>query len=417
MQGWRSGHEDAHEMSCDDRVGAFWVLDGHGGDGAALYGAPELVKEFDSELKSGATLPDDDRIATGLKAVDVKLRQYIDENRDKDSGSTVVGAMIAKQKDDSYTLKLINCGDSRGIVVRGMAETEANAKPATLRVPAHLEELKESLKDTMEKASQEEKKKLEDSLARDCVWPLVQETVDHKPSHPTEKKRIEAAGGHVTEDEPPRLDGNLAVSRGLGDFEYKQRSDVDPKDQKVSCIPDIYEVTGLMPGSLCVLCCDGVWDVMTGQDVAELVRTALSKDAKADLGDIAATIVKTSLDKNSRDNVTAMVIELTGLPAEAEKQADEMQNFDKMYQESSLEDEVRKHYVTFLRKREFPPEACPCGKCGKWFKQMHQCPCKQVYYCSRECQKAAWKDHKSVCAAKKPSDGKSPNEKGGAKKK
>lgn len=41
---------------------------------------------------------------------------------------------------------------------------------------------------------------------------------DHKPTDPKEKKRIIEADGYV---ERKRVNGNLAVSRCLGDFEFK----------------------------------------------------------------------------------------------------------------------------------------------------------------------------------------------------
>ena len=53
---------------------------------------------------------------------------------------------------------------------------------------------------------------------------------DHKPNNPLELKRIEAAGGRV---QWKRVDGDLAVSRGLGDFHYKNRPDLRPSEQKV----------------------------------------------------------------------------------------------------------------------------------------------------------------------------------------
>lgn len=44
-------------------------------------------------------------------------------------------------------------------------------------------------------------------------------TQDHKPVNPTEKERIQAAGGSVMIQ---RVNGSLAVSRALGDYQYKQ---------------------------------------------------------------------------------------------------------------------------------------------------------------------------------------------------
>lgn len=80
-------------------------------------------------------------------------------------------------------------------------------------------------------------------------------SVDHKPTDEEEKKRIEAAGGKVKHD---RVDGNLAVSRGLGDFIFKDEKR-DPKTQKVSPFPDVSENSkdGV---DFIVLACDGVWE-------------------------------------------------------------------------------------------------------------------------------------------------------------
>jgi serine/threonine protein phosphatase PrpC len=47
----------------------------------------------------------------------------------------------------------------------------------------------------------------------------IEMSMDHKPDLPTEKARIEKAGGFVEEN---RVKGVLNLSRSLGDLEYKQ---------------------------------------------------------------------------------------------------------------------------------------------------------------------------------------------------
>jgi protein phosphatase 2C family protein 2/3 len=54
---------------------------------------------------------------------------------------------------------------------------------------------------------------------------------DHKPTLKDERKRIEAAGGFV---EYKRVNGNLALSRALGDFIFKRNERKSPQEQIVT---------------------------------------------------------------------------------------------------------------------------------------------------------------------------------------
>lgn len=48
---------------------------------------------------------------------------------------------------------------------------------------------------------------------------VVELSKDHKPDDELERKRIEGAGGFVLEG---RVNGNLNLSRAIGDLEYKK---------------------------------------------------------------------------------------------------------------------------------------------------------------------------------------------------
>eukprot|EP00927_Polykrikos_kofoidii_P049798 TRINITY_DN43807_c0_g1_i1.p1 TRINITY_DN43807_c0_g1~~TRINITY_DN43807_c0_g1_i1.p1 ORF type:complete len:449 (+),score=78.00 TRINITY_DN43807_c0_g1_i1:64-1410(+) len=388
MQGFRRDHEDAHEMRCDGPLGSFWVLDGHGGSFAANYGAPGLVQEFEAaRQEGGGSLPRDDRIETGFRDVDAQLFTAIGGDCDKESGSTVIGTLIERTANGSYALKLMNAGDSRALVVRGPEELQGKPSGTQVTLPEHLQAL----------VGQEHG-------PQPLAWPLIAESVDHKPNHPTEKARVLKAGGSVTEEEPPRVDGNLAVSRGLGDFEFKSDKLRPVAEQKISCIPDIYEVKGLKTGTICVLCCDGVWDVMDGQFVGCFVRDWLDREPEADLGEICTELVRLALRKNSRDNVTVMVVHFVD-GSDWASETDEIKNFEsyssKLATPSEMDDEVMKHYVNFLKRTGFTPDPRPCGVCNKWMKEMQQCPCKTVFYCNKSCQKKGWKCSSGKQAAHK----------------
>ena len=86
---------------------------------------------------------------------------------------------------------------------------------------------------------------------------------DHKPDNEQEKARIEAAGGFVEEN---RVNGSLALSRALGDFEYKGAA-LEFTEQAVTCDPDCKTVTRQAADQFVFLACDGIWNFMSSQEV------------------------------------------------------------------------------------------------------------------------------------------------------
>jgi serine/threonine protein phosphatase PrpC len=97
------------------------------------------------------------------------------------------------------------------------------------------------------------------------------------PGDQVERQRIQEAGGTVLIQ---RVNGSLAVSRALGDFEYKNNSNRRPDQQLVSPEPEVTcHTRNLTTNSgkqeeqiaFIVLACDGIWDVITNEELAAYI--------------------------------------------------------------------------------------------------------------------------------------------------
>lgn len=62
---------------------------------------------------------------------------------------------------------------------------------------------------------------------------------DHKPHQDVELNRITKAGGFVNQF--GRVNGNLNLSRSIGDLKYKQVPGVPPAEQIITSEPDIVQ--------------------------------------------------------------------------------------------------------------------------------------------------------------------------------
>lgn len=129
-------------------------------------------------------------------------------------------------------------------------------------------------------------------------------TEDHKPYLEKERKRIEGAGGSVMIQ---RINGSLAVSRAFGDYEYKDDPRLPADQQLVSPEPDVYiRERNLENDQFMVVACDGIYDVMTNEELAEFVKDRLS--VHSDLREVCDDVLDECLVKGSRDNMTMVVV-------------------------------------------------------------------------------------------------------------
>jgi len=322
MQGWRATMEDTHILSPCLKIpvknktqvladhGLFCVFDGHGGNFTSDYASKNFLRVFTSRpelqryvkmsmqerkdvpglklLKSalaGAFFDIDKelqliyvkrmntneqlRISTAHKVQErsgcvVDERDADDTNRDNSeqmiqkifvdrSGSTAVMVLLTP-----HHVICCNAGDSRAILFKG-----GQALPLSF---------------------------------------------DHKPNNPTEMNRVKEAGGFV---KYKRVDGDLAVSRGLGDFRFKMNNGTIPEQQKVSVSPEIIvSVRNDDKDQFLVLGCDGIWDVLGNQDCAELIQNMI-KEGQDDLGKICEKMLDICLNRNSKDNMTLCVVTLS----------------------------------------------------------------------------------------------------------
>ena len=77
-----------------------------------------------------------------------------------------------------------------------------------------------------------------------------------------EKARISAAGGFV---DFGRVNGNLALSRAIGDFEFKKSADLSPEQQIVTAFPDVITHEVSSDDEFLVIACDGTNASLTSQ--------------------------------------------------------------------------------------------------------------------------------------------------------
>jgi len=114
-----------------------------------------------------------------------------------------------------------------------------------------------------------------------------------------------------------RVNGNLNLSRAIGDLEYKKREDLPPEEQVICSTPD-FLVKELTPeDEFIILGCDGIWDVMTNQEAVDFVRPRLL--AKMELGQIAQEVLDECLTEDPQktdglrtDNMTVLVVKING---------------------------------------------------------------------------------------------------------
>ena len=256
--------EDSHINDLDvgpsNKTQLFGVFDGHGGNEVAKFVKNHFTEEY---LQNSNYLKNDQK-----KALEETF-QKMDTLMLEKEGIDELIALYKQSKEESSALK----------------ENNRNAQIEALRQVIDPKE-KDDAKIAMFTGCTAnvlviQDKKLYFANAGDSRSVLcksataVPMSVDHKPSIPAELKRIEKAGGWVSDG---RVLGNLNLSRGLGDTEYKMDKKLKNDEQILSNKPDVKveNLTGDI--DFIVLACDGIWDCRTNQEVCDFFNEKFKAD-------------------------------------------------------------------------------------------------------------------------------------------
>eukprot|EP00638_Chattonella_subsalsa_P006928 CAMPEP_0117764244 /NCGR_PEP_ID=MMETSP0947-20121206/19250_1 /TAXON_ID=44440 /ORGANISM="Chattonella subsalsa, Strain CCMP2191" /LENGTH=182 /DNA_ID=CAMNT_0005586369 /DNA_START=130 /DNA_END=678 /DNA_ORIENTATION=- len=170
---------------------------------------------------------------------------------------------------------------------------------------------------------------------------IVQLSVDHKPSVPGERCRIESSGGIIdkcAEKDKERLTNNrnisfndlphrvwrpfqnlpgIAMSRSVGDTEAKKLG--------VSCEPEIHEHKIQEQDQYLVVASDGIWDIYSNQQVLNFLLPYIRN--RANPSKMAQLLCKSAQrkwleSKSTTDDISCVIVYIPDLLACASTRTD-----------------------------------------------------------------------------------------------
>ena len=306
MQGWRPSMEDTHILEPSLKVSTelddhafFGVYDGHGGSFTSQYISENFSRILTkrAEWKIYTTLSQVARAeVSGIELLkDALTNAHLDLDKELEliyvKQLSTINLAAVNRKRNRRNSKISDEKLDKTTLQNLCVDRSGSTAVSVLLTPTHI--ICSNAGDSRA------------ILCRDGkVIPL---SFDHKPVNATEISRVYAAGGFV---QMKRIDGDLAVSRGFGDFRYKLNLDVPVEKQKVVAVPEIT----VFPrdeekDEFIVLGCDGIWDVLDNVTCTDMVKRKFNK-GKTDIGQMCEELLDECLKKDSRDNMTICLVSL-----------------------------------------------------------------------------------------------------------
>ena len=257
LQGIRESNEDEHiiiqnlKSSKKDlnNINLLGVFDGHGGSLVSKFLKENLYKYFLKKNKN-PVFKDNKTTIKYIHNVYNHLQNKIKKEKySKYSGSTALVAIQTKYRKKN-SLWVINTGDCRSVICNRY------------------------------------------NIA-------VQLTKDHKPNSLEERKRILGLNGKINFDGDDWRVKDLSLSRAFGD------TDATPF---VTHQPQIYKYKLSASDKFIILACDGLWDVLSNQEVVNFILEYKNKiDPEKDNINIAQKLAQFAIDSGSSDNITIIL--------------------------------------------------------------------------------------------------------------
>ncbi|XP_052143689.1 probable protein phosphatase 2C 27 [Oryza glaberrima] len=256
--GGRDYMEDAHvcisdlaknfgHNSVDDEIISFYgVFDGHGGKDAAHYVRDNLprviVEDADFPLELEKV------VRRSFVQTDSQFAERCSHQNALSSGTTALTAMIFGR-----SLLVANAGDCRAVLSRRGTAIEMSK--------------------------------------------------DHRTCCLNERKRIESLGGYVDDG---YLNGQLAVTRALGDWHLEGLKEVGEPGGPLSAEPELKMITLTKEDEFLIIGSDGIWDFFSNQNAVDFTRKRLQEHN--DLRLCCKQIVEEAIRRGASDNLTAVMV-------------------------------------------------------------------------------------------------------------
>mmetsp|Transcript_50093 Transcript_50093/g.57646 ORF Transcript_50093/g.57646 Transcript_50093/m.57646 type:complete len:300 (+) Transcript_50093:36-935(+) len=270
MQGWRTEMEDAHiaKYNIAPNVHIFGVFDGHGGKEVAIFVSKNFVKELLANESFKKKNYEKALTETFIRMDEILLSPV---------GKKELNAIRAEDGKSGYSESQAGCTANVALIVENTLYC-ANAGDSR--------------------------------CVLSCKGQAVEMSYDHKPDNEEEKARIHKAGGQVIDG---RVNGNLNLSRAMGDLEYKTNSSLGPGEQLISVVPEIKVRQLTSDDQFIILGCDGIWEVKTNQEIVDFVGEKLKSSDK--VSSVVESLLDALLAKDTYsglgcDNMTCIIATL-----------------------------------------------------------------------------------------------------------